>query len=412
LILLNKILYKLMERKIQLILGTLALLLIIFGYYKIKNSGEDSSITTPINSTENMDDFKRVMNKLIKVIDKDRKSNKLLLDEIKKLNQLNKLQTKYLRGIKPKIFGKDIEKHRVYIDTHNINPRGLDRSNYVYYFKTSDIENTNNTAGYTEINNVIGFRLVKALIPNTHNVILDNRSQVKIQLGQTGVDGDDPILMVDGVNYANKIINIQLQNGSYTVDSLTNAFGSGAAYSWDNGSLTNPAVGFNTSEDIRSNFGITVSFDLVQRKFTFIMNNNYQFKFLWDDITQNSAASILGFNNTTDYNTSHVSEVNPDMTIHYIDLIINEIPYIACKKNALGKKLIERIGIVNGIGEIIEYVQPWDSDSENYFFPMTLDRLSIELYETSQNHFFDNTRDHSLEFEITTIKNPKEFNLI
>ena len=36
----------------------------------------------------------------IKVIDKDRKSNKLLLDEVKKLNQLNKLQTKYLKGIK------------------------------------------------------------------------------------------------------------------------------------------------------------------------------------------------------------------------------------------------------------------------------------------------------------------------
>ena len=92
-------------------------------------------------------------------------------------------------------------------------------------------------------------------------------------------------------------------------------------------------------QKIRTNFGINVSFDSVQRKFTFIMNNNYQFKFLWDDITQNSAASILGFNNNTDMDTSHSSEVHPDMTIHYIDLIINEIPYIACKKNALGKKI-------------------------------------------------------------------------
>lgn len=403
-----------MERKIQLILGTFALLLIIFGYYKIKNSGEDSSITTPINSTENMDDFKRVMNKLIKVIDKDRKSNKLLLDEVKKLNQLNKLQTKYLRGIKPKIFGKDIEKHRVYIDTHNIKTRNLDRSNYVYYFKTSDVENTNNTSGYTEINNVIGFRLVKALIPNTHNVILENRSLVKIQLGQTGVDVNNrPILMVDGVNYFDKIINIQLQNGSYTVDSLTNAFGTGANYEWDKFSgSTNDVGNINNSDTIRTNFGINVSFDSTQKKFIFTMNNNYSFKFLWDEINQNSSASILGFNHTTDSLASHVSAVHPDMTIHYIDLIINEIPYIACKKNALGKKLIERIGIVNGIGEIIEYIQPWDSDNENYFFPMTLDRLSIELYETTQNHFFDNTRDHSLEFEITTIKNPKEFNLI
>tara|TARA_B100001094_G_scaffold169072_1_gene163520 strand:- start:4604 stop:5818 length:1215 start_codon:yes stop_codon:yes gene_type:complete len=404
-----------MERKIQLILGGLIFIFILSVAYKIINSGEDKSITTPINSSENMDDFKRVMNKLIKVIDKDRKSNKLLLDEVKKLNQLNKLQTKYLKGIKPKIFGKDIEKHRVYIDTHNIKTQPLDRSNYVYYFKTSDTQHTNQTAGYTEINNVIGFRLVKALIPNTHHVIFDNRSLVKIMLGQNGdeEDEDGNALIINDINYINKIINITLQNGSYSVDSLTNAFGSGATYEWDKDSLISPSVGtINDSEQIRTHFGINVSFDSTQKKFIFTMNNNYDFKFLWDQVNINSAASILGFDNTTNFGDYHLSEVHPDMTIHYIDLIINEIPYIACKKNALGKKLIERIGIVNGIGEIIEYVQPWDSDNENYFFPITLDRLSIELYETSQNHFFDNTRDHSLEFEITTIKNPKEFNLI
>ena len=404
-----------MERKIQLILGGLTFIFILSVAYKIINSGEDKSMTTPINSSENMNDFKRVMNKLIKVIDKDRKSNKLLLDEVKKLNQLNKLQTKYLKRIKPKIFGKDIEKHRVYIDTHNIKTQPLDRSNYVYYFKTSDTQHTNQTAGYTEINNVIGFRLVKALIPNTHNVILDNRSLVKIKLYQKDSETDNgglPTLIIDGTNYTNKIINITLQNGSYTTDSLTNAFGSGATYEWDKDSLIDPIVPSTNSDNIRNKFGINVSFDSIQKKFIFTMKNGYRFKFLWNDITINSSASILGFNDDTGFNTSHVSGTNPDMTIHYIDLIINEIPYIACKKNALGKNLIERIGIVNGIGEIIEYVQPWDSDNENYFFPISLDRLSIELYETSQNHFFDNTRDHSLEFEITTIKNPKEFNLI
>ena len=100
------------------------------------------------------------------------------------------------------------------------------------------------------------------------------------------------------------------------------------------------------------------------------------------------------------------------MSIHYVDLIIDEIPYIACKKNALGKKLIERIGLMGNIGDLIEYIQPWNSDNENYFFPISLQKLSIQLYETTHNHLYDENRDHTLEFEITTIKNPKKFNLI
>lgn len=395
-----------MERKTYLILGGLSLLVILLIAYKLSTSKEDNSITTPINSTENMDDFKRVMNKLIKVIDKDRKSNKLLLDEVKKLNQLNKLQTKYLGGIKPKIFGKDIEKHRVYIDTHNIKSGNLDRSNYVYYFQTLDTTNTNETAGYTEINNVIGFRLVKALIPNTNHVIFSSRNKVRIQLGDNAITGS-------GVTDVNKIFEVTLATGTYNVDQLEQAFTNGT-YIWVD--TSNVAT---VENEIRNKYNIRVSYDSISKLFTFrIVSDgdgsiNYNFKFMFSQITENSAASILGFD--TDSSTSlttQTSTIHPNMTIHYVDLIIDEIPYIACKKNAKGKKLIERIGLTNGIGELIEYVQPWDADNENYFFPITLDRLSIQLYESTHEHFFDDSRDHTLEFEITTIKNPKEFNLI
>ena len=397
-----------MERKIQLILGGLSILVILLIAYKLSTSKEDNSITTPINSTENMDDFKRVMNKLIKVIDKDRKSNKLLLDEVKKLNQLNKLQTKYLGGIKPKIFGKDIEKHRVYIDTHNIKSGNLDRSNYVYYFQTLDTSNTNETAGYTEINNVIGFRLVKALIPNTNHVIFSSRNKVRIQLGSNAIFTNDDNTDV------NKIFEVTLATGTYNVDQIEQAFTEGT-YKWVSDSSTVATA----ENEISNKYNIRVSFDSITKLFTFRIVGednvtNYNFKFLFSQITENSAASILGFDNTdsSTFLTTQTSTFHPNMTIHYVDLIIDEIPYIACKKNAKGKKLIERIGLTNGIGELIEYIQPWDGDNENYFFPITLDRLSIQLYESTHEHFFDDSRDHTLEFEITTIKNPKEFNLI
>ena len=150
------------------------------------------------------------------------------------------------------------------------------------------------------------------------------------------------------------------------------------------------------------------------------MAGGNEFRFLWDEIDNSSANNLLGFNKVTtpsddlgeQYINSIPSVIHPNMSTHYIDLIVDEIPYIACKKNAIGKKLIERIAITGGFGELIQYIQPWDSEYENYFFPISLSKLTIHIQEPTQNHFFDDTRDHTLEFEITTIKNPKEFNLI
>ena len=67
---------------------------------------------------------------------------------------------------------------------------------------------------------------------------------------------------------------------------------------------------------------------------------------------------------------------------------------------------------MGGLGELVEYVQPWETENENYFYPINLTRLNIEIYSHESHKLFDDTRDHSLEFEITTIKNPKKFNLI
>lgn len=412
-----------MERKTYFILGSL-LFLLIFIIYKLKSSGEDTSITTSMNSPENINDFKRAINKLIKVIDKDRKSNKLLLNEIQKMNKLNKLHTGYLKDIQPKIFNKDIEKHRVYIDTHNIHGQ-LNRADYVYYFRTSDVSKTNQTAGYTEINNVIGFRLVKAIIPNIHYNINRQTNIVTLIIKET----------IEGV-VSYHLIKIELKIGFYTTRTIIEAFdpSKGAKYYKKNWTTHNVPINASDFDNMNtpdeSNITLVPTYNIQEKKFKFKFSNwdnndNNKFKFLWFKETLNSAHDYLGFDKYIDNyiidsdspvvwksNGLVESDRYPNMSIHYVDLIIDEIPYIACKKNALGKKLIERIGLMGSIGDLIEYIQPWDSNNENYFFPISLQKLSIQLYETTHNHSYDENRDHTLEFEITTIKNPKKFNLI
>ena len=39
------------------------------------------------------------------------------------------------------------------------------------------------------------------------------------------------------------------------------------------------------------------------------------------------------------------SDFASDLFIHFVDLVIPEIPHIACKKNPLGKNLVERIPV-------------------------------------------------------------------
>ena len=44
-----------------------------------------------------------------------------------------------------------------------------------------------------------------------------------------------------------------------------------------------------------------------------------------------------------------------DHSIHYIDLVIPEIPYIACKHNMSSKNVIERIPLNVDAGDIVYY---------------------------------------------------------
>ena len=387
------------------VLSSLLIILLLFGYYKYNSNLDENKLTTKIDSPESLNDFKIVLNNLVKLLESEKKNKKIMSKQLKELATLNKIQTKHIKDItKKELFNKNIEKHRLFIDTHNINDTNLDRSNYIYYLNGSpETGAKNQTGGYDQYKNIIGFRLVKAIIPNTNHNILDTRSIIIVQLAD-----DDTVLNENDRNGKFKII---LQNGFFDTDTITQSF-TNATYE----AIADIETTGNTN--LKGLYEITPSFNSQNKLFTFTMKDNtasvaIKFKFIWSDVTNNSAQSFLGFNgNTPQFINPIIGDIPPDMSVNYIDLIIDEIPYIACKKNGKGNRLIDRIGITAGLGELFEYTQDWDFQNENYFFPMKLDKLTIKLYETTHNHFFKSDRDHSLEFEITIIKNAKDFDFL
>ena len=254
----------------------------------------------------------------------------------------NSLQSEY-QNIRNKLFTKDIIKQRILIDTHNIKVQGNDISqslktnNYTYYlYKNSEeahssTENYNETGGYDRYKNVIGFRFIKAMIPNRSYTINNTNNTFIVRLDS---DTDTPSVSTEGDR--DKRFRITLQNGFFDTDTITESF-TNATYEAIDVTTTN--------ENLKTTYGITPSFDSQDKLFTFTMNNSVKFKFIWSDSDNsnnyNDAKTLLGFlTNTPEFSNSIVGETTPDMSIHYFDIVIPEIPYIACKHNTEKKRII------------------------------------------------------------------------
>ena len=115
---------------------------------------------------------------------------------------------------------------------------------------------------------------------------------------------------------------------------------------------------------------------------------------------------LLGLNPVDYTSDTTTSEFPIDLSSHYIDVVVDEIPYIACKKNASGHNMIDRIPITASVGGVQFYqVDPGELYSQNYFFPITLSELNIKLYTDNNNLLSATNEHHTFEFEITMLKN-------
>ena len=359
---------------------SILMLYIYFKFSKDDNKSKTDELDTKLlfeKIQKNDKILKLLLSHTIKYLKRDKYSDKQLLDRLNK----------------DSLFNKDYETVRILVDTHNIKNKDLNSfnvGNYVFDLVSSD---NNSTGGFGRYKNVIGFRLIHAIMPNAAYIIDDNNNNVVYE-ADSGIPGSQK-----------EVITLTLIPGYYTLDNLINALPS--------------TLGAQTTTSDNDNMIIrsTVSYDSTTHKFTFQCNSSStSFYFNWNtnSITR-KAAKLFGFYvdgpSTKNSETSHTSDIVPDMSIHYTDLVVDEIPYIACKNNPEGHHVIDRIPLNVDYGSNVSY-EPYRDPYQNYFLPISLNKLTIKLLEPINGTPYNpQDSDHSLEFELTMIKNDKNVGL-
>tara|TARA_B110000285_G_C15018253_1_gene560172 strand:- start:67 stop:1062 length:996 start_codon:yes stop_codon:yes gene_type:complete len=275
------------------------------------------------------------------------------------------LETDY-NDLRNEYFTPKLTKKRLLIDTSSlVHTNSTDTNNYIINFKnTSSLDNTKN--GYDYYRNVIGFKLIKAIIYNTLYTIDNNNNTL--------------IIDIDGTN-----ITVSFDVGSYTVDELgthiQNTLNSSASGTW------------------------TLSYNPRIHKYS-IKNDTNKYKLLW--VTSNSQVyRLLGARaiDDTSFKQSSVSYEFDNIPHHnnmYLDLVIDEIPMSACKDNPFGFNVIDRIPLNGDAGNLV-YYEPRTDNYNLYFNPIALSKLTIKLYDGLGNIHHNENINNSFEFELTIL---------
>ena len=276
--------------------------------------------------------------------------------------------------VRRNLFSRQLMKGVIFIDSNNYNV-------------SSDFNTSNYVATFADIKNVIGIHLKSA----------------NIRVPQYNVNSTNNVIWYnDGSDHT-----ITINPGYYTVTELAAAFSVTTAshpnkshrVTYSSGASTFSSV---TYYDANSDIGTSGKQGLL-----FKLINSSSIKILWnhDNITK-GAARLLGFNPIDDTSavTTHYSVKPPDFSQHYVDLCIPEIPGIACKRiirGACEKNIIDRIPLTFGTGSY-QWYQP-DIFVTNYFTPIKLNKLNIQLFSEYGEEFDSNNTENSFEFEFTCL---------
>lgn len=270
------------------------------------------------------------------------------------------------------LYNTEFKTINILVDTYDFKKSpDFNTSNYVYHLNLTDYSSSNinsllknNTGGFDKYTNVIGFRLIKAVIPNIAYTINNNNNLFVYKIG-------------------NNIYEINLIKGYYTPSNLHNC-------------IPNPNIH-------------KITFIWIEGIWKYKINSTSDILICWDynDKTRN-LARLMGYyvNIDKEYNKIKYGNIVADFCLSYVDLVIDEIPSIACKQNSYGRRIIDRIPLDVCFGEN-KYYEPYhinNIDSSKFFYPITLDKLSIKLYSKNQEIFDNQDGNHTFEFELT-IKN-------
>ena len=404
-----------MEYKYWIAPPLLVVIIFIIYYYKTNKTNNKNIETNepPIIKfikSENQDkQLQLLITSMIKYIQKQDTTSKYLVDSINKSS----------------LFNKDIVTKRILIDTNCLKKQeSFTHGNYVYDFTDKSLF-TDNTVCIGNIKNVIGFRLIKSIIPNKLFAISDRNNKLCIKYKNTAIQI------------------IKLLKGMYVSDLLFQCFPEqtkghvniSTQYP-DNISTSNkPTMYENRLElECTESFQLINDIETLKKNYSdsdikIIQNTAKTFGYTYNKTYSSKSTSrkpISRYNPTDSQSededmcelisTESINYISadapPNLLVEYIDLVVNEIPPIACTINHLGKRIIDRIPLTNPDG--LNYIyQPNLNYKINYFSPITLDKLTIELYEPGFFPYYNpENSDHVFEFEITYIHNEKNVGLI
>ena len=329
--------------------------------------------------------------------DESETSSEEEIEELKDLNQEFLNQTKvedYLKNHKS-LFTKDIEKRIIVVDSHTENQTSsFDSSNYTIKFQDDTNSRTNN---YEIFNNVIGFRLLKASIRSPPYNVNETNNIIYYTKGAT--------------EYT-----VTINPGLYTLSELADVFGkvtdteaqhvtySSTDYFHDGATINNPVnslVKYVGSTDT-TNYSIAPGKG-IRYKFSIKANTAFVINWNKNDVTRGAARLFGFFPSDTSSSSIHYSDKIPDISHHYVDLVIPEIPDKACKIRSYGKNVIDRIPLYSFHGEYTHYSS--DDNYINYFYPIKLHELTIQLFSEDKTKYDCNNADNSFEFELTIVNN-------
>ena len=268
------------------------------------------------------------------------------------------------------LFTPELSKIRILVDSKNVTHKTTDHDTSNYTVELNGDDTSNSTAGFDNYENVIGFRLIKAMILNTVYQVTTNNNTINFNY-----DGSDKVST--------------LTPGKYSLDDFADQV----------------KLQMDAAIDGATPFTVTID-DTTTYKYR-IVSSTSNFYFL-----KSSAWRLLGIlNMDEEASTASTDKTLPnviDHSIHYVDLVIPEIPYIACKHNMSSKNVIERIPINVDPGDIVYYTVAHDR-FDNYFYPINLAKLTIQLYEDTNDTLYDcQNGDNSFEFELTILNKIKE----
>ena len=235
----------------------------------------------------------------------------------------------------------------------------FDPSNFTVNLGGDDYPNT--------YKNVIGFRLLKCSVPVRPYHVVEGQDKIYRAVGdQLGSD---------------------ITTGSYTGSSLAAVL-----------------------ETQLSASSVTFSSDTLL--FTFTFSGSTPIDWSLSPILAKTLGFYTADNAQFDSDTATHSDFVGDFNTSFVDLVIPEIPMIACKDNSKGKPIIDRIPLVQSSSDSsISYYQTNSSEyfTQNYFYPMKLSTLSISLYLDSKDDIiYDSQKgETNFEFELTILKNTK-----